>query len=86
MIGEKIGVRVLFFATLRDRAGTRETSLEIDSGTTVFAFKALLTEKYPAAGPTLETALVSVNKEFAFDQDVIPADAEVAVFPPVSGG
>jgi molybdopterin synthase catalytic subunit len=30
--------------------------------------------------------LVSVNREFAFDQDVLPPNAEVAVFPPVSGG
>jgi molybdopterin synthase catalytic subunit len=27
-----------------------------------------------------------VNKEFAFEQDVIPNEAEIALFPPVSGG
>ena len=86
MIGEKIRIKILFFATLRDRAGTRETELEIEDGTTVLDLKTVLTEKYPSAGPTLDTALVSVNKEFAFDSDVIPAGAEIAVFPPVSGG
>ena len=83
MMDEKLKIRVLFFATVRDRAGTREAELTIDSGTTVTE---LLAETYPSAGPTIETALVSVNKEFAFDQDVIPDGAEVAVFPPVSGG
>ena len=30
--------------------------------------------------------LVSVNQEFAFDDDLVPESAEVALFPPVSGG
>jgi molybdopterin converting factor small subunit len=30
--------------------------------------------------------LISVNQEYAFDEAIIPADAEVALFPPVSGG
>jgi molybdopterin synthase catalytic subunit len=30
--------------------------------------------------------LVSVNKEYGFDEDIIPDGAEVALFPPVSGG
>ncbi len=31
-------------------------------------------------------ALISVNQEFAFDDDIIPENAEIALFPPVSGG
>jgi molybdopterin converting factor small subunit len=34
----------------------------------------------------MKTILVSVNKEYAFDEAAIPQDAEVALFPPVSGG
>jgi molybdopterin synthase catalytic subunit len=34
----------------------------------------------------METTLISVNKEYGFDEDVIPEGAEVALFPPVSGG
>ncbi|HEY4717695.1 MAG TPA: molybdenum cofactor biosynthesis protein MoaE, partial [Anaerolineales bacterium] len=30
--------------------------------------------------------LVAVNQQYAFDRDVIPAGAEIALFPPVSGG
>ena len=40
----------------------------------------------PALATVLPTALVAVNHEFAFDEDVVPEDAEVAIFPPVSGG
>lgn len=79
-------VKLLFFATLRDRVGARQTELDLAAGATVRELKSLLREKYPAAGPTLDIALVSVNKEFAFDADVVPEGAEIAVFPPVSGG
>ncbi len=34
----------------------------------------------------MPTAIVAVNQEFAFDTDLIPDNAEVAIFPPVSGG
>lgn len=30
--------------------------------------------------------LVAINKEYAFDGEQIPANAEIALFPPVSGG
>jgi molybdopterin synthase catalytic subunit len=30
--------------------------------------------------------LVAVNREYAFDDDIIPEGAEVGIFPPVSGG
>ena len=79
-------IKLLFFATLRDRVGMRETELQIDPDLTVNDLKSLLSDRYPSAGPTLDTAIVSVNKEFAFDTDVIPEGAEIAIFPPVSGG
>ena len=34
----------------------------------------------------MKNVLVSVNKEYSFDETAIPQDAEVALFPPVSGG
>ncbi|HUF39177.1 MAG TPA: molybdopterin converting factor subunit 1 [Anaerolineales bacterium] len=79
-------IKLLFFATLRDRVGTNTTDLAIPDGLTVSGLKSLLTERYPSAAPTLDTAIVAVNKEFAFDTDIIPAGAEIAIFPPVSGG
>jgi molybdopterin converting factor subunit 1 len=81
-----IQVTVLFFATLKDRAGTQMTSLELPQGATVRQLKSALEERYPALAVALPSALVSVNREFAFDDDPLPAGAEVALFPPVSGG
>lgn len=79
-------VKVLFFATLRDRTKTKEINLALWDGSKVRDLKAQLKLQYPELDPALDTALVSVNREYAFDDDEIPDDAEVALFPPVSGG
>lgn len=79
-------VTVLFFATLRDRAGIRETKVTLSDESLVSDLKEYLGNKFPDIKPNLQSALVSVNREFAFDQDPIPEGAEIAIFPPVSGG
>ncbi len=79
-------VRILLFATLKDRAGTSHLSLEAPEGTTVRQMKTLLGEQYPALKPYLDQAIVALGQEYAFDEDPLVPDAEVALFPPVSGG
>jgi molybdopterin synthase catalytic subunit len=79
-------ITVLFFATLKERAGTRQAVVELQPGTSVRDLKARLGQIYPGLREMTGSMLVSVNKEFAFDEDKIPAGAEVAIFPPVSGG
>ncbi len=79
-------ITLLFFAGLRDRAKTQRAELDVPEGMTVAALKMAIIQKYPAVAPLLPNALISVNQAYAFDTDVIPAGAEVALFPPVSGG
>ncbi len=79
-------ITILFFATLRDMIGEKKIDLELEPGTDVAGLKNKLASRFPRVQPALPTVLVSVNKEFAFDQDEIPSGAEVALFPPVSGG
>jgi molybdopterin converting factor subunit 1 len=81
-------VKVLFFATLRERAGTRAVDLEIGPGTTIEQLKSLLVERFPRLGAQnlLEHCLAAIDHEYRFDTTVIPENAEVALFPPVSGG
>jgi len=79
-------IKVLFFATLKERAGVREATIEVEPFTQVQDLRSLLSQRFPALAPLLGTALASINREFAFDEDRIPAGAEVAFFPPVSGG
>ena len=79
-------VTVLFFATLKERTGARQAVIELPSGRRVSDLKAQLVRQYPGLAGMTGSMLVAVNKEFAFDNDQIPAGAEVAIFPPVSGG
>lgn len=79
-------ITVLLFATLKDMAGTKQVTLELAEGATVSDLKFMLGDHFPRLAPILESTLVSVNQEYAFDEDEIPAGAEVALFPPVSGG
>jgi molybdopterin converting factor subunit 1 len=79
-------IRVLFFATLRDRAGMRSLDVGVPAGATVRELKQQLAAERPALSEALQSVLVAIDREYAPDEAVIPAGAEVAFFPPVSGG
>ena len=79
-------VKLLFFATLRDRAGTRSMELDIPSDLTVQGLKERISEEYPNLKESMSSVLITINREYAFDEAVIPLNAELAMFPPVSGG
>ncbi len=78
--------RVLFFATLRDITGIKETRIEFEPGARIADIKATILEKYPALEPNMDTLITALNHEFAADEDPVPDGAEIAMFPPVSGG
>ncbi len=79
-------VRVLLFATLKDRAGFRELQLSLPEKTDVRGLKDLLGREYPQLELSLRSVLISINREYAADGDIIPDHSEIALFPPVSGG
>jgi molybdopterin converting factor subunit 1 len=78
--------KVLFFATLKDLAGERMIILEVPDRLIVGELRTLLAERFPALAPSLTHAFIAVNREYATDDENIPPGAEIAVFPPVSGG
>lgn len=79
-------VKLLFFATLRDRAGTKTMELDIPSDLTVQGLKEKISNEYPSLKESMASVLITINREYAFDDAVIPPNAELAMFPPVSGG
>lgn len=76
----------MFFATLRDRAGTKSLELDIPDEMTIRELKGKLAEEHPNLGESMKSVLITINREYAFDEAIIPANAEIAMFPPVSGG
>lgn len=79
-------IQVLFFAHFKEKTGNQAVTLELPTELTVAGLKQMLAQRFPAVAPLLQNSVVSVNREFSFDEDRIPDGAEVGIFPPVSGG
>ena len=79
-------VTVLFFANLKTIADKDRFSITIPLQTCIRDLKPLIVMEIPELEDGLSTALAAINRNFAGDDDEIPADAEVAFFPPMRGG
>lgn len=79
-------LRVRLFARARDLAGTSEADLQLASGSTVDDLLTELVTCYPDLAGLRSTLLVAVNNDYARPDTILLEDAEVACFPPVSGG
>ena len=79
-------IKLLFFATLRDRAGTKSVEMDVPSDLTVRGLKVKISSEYPNLKESMSSVLITINREYAFEDAVIPQNAELAMFPPVSGG
>jgi molybdopterin converting factor subunit 1 len=79
-------VKLLFFATIRDRAGMKSLELDIPDDMTILQLKNKLADDYPKMKESLKSVLITINREYAFDEAIVPPTAEIAFFPPVSGG
>jgi sulfur-carrier protein len=74
--------KVLFFAHLRDTVG--QESIEYNAnGITVSDLKQQIAEKYDLK---VDNVMVSINEEFAANDDIIQDGETIAFIPPVSGG
>lgn len=77
-------MKVLLFARVRDLIGA--DSVDVPASATVGALREALMAAYPHAAGLLAKSMIAVNDDYADDATSIPADAEVALLPPVSGG
>lgn len=77
---------VRLFAAARDAAGADAISLPLSAGATVGDLRQALYQAVPALDRWRGSLWIAVNNDYAADTAVIPLGAEVACFPPVSGG
>jgi sulfur-carrier protein len=81
-----MSIELQLFARARDLAGRERVELELSDGATVAELRVALAAAVPALAPLVPHLHVAVDREYATDAVSIPAGAEVACFPPVSGG
>lgn len=81
---------MLFFASCREMAGMKETSLELpgDSSTTK-VLREVIVERLPGLKPVAATVTLAVNQEYIdpeHQETPLKEGDEVAFIPPISGG
>ncbi len=79
-------VSVLYFAALRDLAGTGEERLDLPAGADVEALLQALVQRHAALEERLGSIRVAVNEEFSNRSQTLHSGDVVALIPPVSGG
>lgn len=83
-------IRLLFFASLKERLGTSEEQIELPGNVQTVAD--LLSHLQGRGGPwrallgVEETVLVAVNQQMAQPDTTLEEGDEVGFFPPVTGG
>ncbi len=80
-------INVLFFASIREKLQCESLIVDVPDHTTLAELK----QQLKARGETWQAALSgnvlsAVNQEMVSDECVLSSGAEVAFFPPVTGG
>lgn len=78
--------KIIFFAKLKDIVGKTELEFDLREGSKVADLKREVVQEFPNLQEYVDIMIVSINQNFAFDDDPIPENSEIALFPPVSGG
>jgi molybdopterin synthase sulfur carrier subunit len=81
-------VQVRYFAALREALGAQET-VELPPGSTLGALREQLIASSPRHAEVLARGRAlrgAINQAMADDSTPVPEGAEVAFFPPVTGG
>ncbi len=79
-------VKVLLFAGLKEKARRDEIIIDLDCDASVYDLRSLIAQTIPEINNDVMRSVVTVNREFAGDDEKVPKNAEIAIFPPVSGG
>ncbi len=79
-------VRVKLFAIARQLAEQDAVEIDLPAGATVGQLRSRLVAAVPRLAEVAPHLLFAVNLNLASDATEIPAGAEVACIPPVSGG
>lgn len=74
------------FATLKDAAPEGRLEIEVPANACVADVWDAAIARAPQLAKWRQHARVAVNQSYAADEEIVPANAEIAFIPPVSGG
>jgi len=81
-----VKIRVKLFAAARQTVGRGEVEVELSEPATVGQLRAQLARQLPQLAGLIGHASFALDARYADDAEPLPAGAEVACIPPVSGG
>ena len=81
-----MNIKILFFANLKNLVSKSKIEISMPENSLVRDLRTVVLDLYPQLSEVFPNVIISINQEFAFDDDIIPDNAEIALFPPVSGG
>ena len=79
-------VTVKLFAAAKEQAGQDALQVELPASATVGDLRTGLAVQFPALASLASRLLFAVDHQYVTDGQRLAADAEIAGFPPVSGG
>lgn len=79
-------VRVLYFASLKERAGAREESIDIPESCDIAALWSTLQARHPGLVDVTTRPLAACDMAYAAWDSPLAGVREVAFLPPSSGG
>lgn len=77
---------VHLFGPARDAVGDESIEVEIAEGSSVADLLEAVRRDVPQLAHLLDASRLAIDLRYASSDDPIPADAEVALIPPVAGG
>ena len=79
-------VRIQMFAVARQLSGRDVVEFSLPDAATIRQLRQALAAEVPALTQLMPHLMFAINAEYANDETTIPAGADVACIPPVSGG
>jgi molybdopterin converting factor subunit 1 len=81
-----MSIRILFFASLADITGIRETTVDAALYSDIRSIFSRFAADYPQLEARRPSIIYALNSEFARPESEVGDGDEVAFLPPVSGG
>ncbi len=79
-------IRILYFASLKDRAGASEETIEVADNSDVAALWSVVQQRHPRLHEMTTRPMAACDMAYAAWDRPLAGVSEVAFLPPVSGG